>query len=381
MELAVGTTAQRERVMRPAVELNTRGIRLRLAISIGAFPLIAFTAFGAPPVSAPSAQSARSSSGWAIAIHGGAGESEWAHMDAPTAAAYHDALARALAAGSAVLKSNGKALDAVETAVEVLEDDPLFNAGRGSAFAADGTNEMDAALMDGATLSAGSVADVHFTRHPIALARAVMEQTPYVMMVGEGADAFARSQNIEQKPASFFFTEMRWQEFVSIMKASGRAVPPRPQGVPAAGNLPAASRFSHRFGTVGAVARDSAGHLAAATSTGGMQGKLPGRVGDSPLIGAGTYANDKACAVSGTGVGEYFIRLTLAREVCTLVEEGRKPREAADRMIHSELPALKGGEGGVIVLAPSGDPIWSFNTLGMFRAREEEGRTPEIDVK
>jgi beta-aspartyl-peptidase (threonine type) len=323
---------------------------------------------------------------WAIAIHGGAGENEWEHMDTATASAYHDALAKALAAGSAVLKRNGKALDAVETAVQILEDDPLFNAGRGAAFAADGTNEMDAALMDGATLAAGSVASVHSTRHPIALARAVMDHTPYVMMVGAGADAFARAQGLEQQPPSFFFTEMRWQEFASIMRASNRPVPPRPSGVPppakpASVSMPAPHVFVHRFGTVGAVARDSEGHLAAATSTGGMQGKLPGRVGDSPVIGAGTYASDRSCAVSGTGVGEYFIRLTLAREVCTLVEKGLTPQQAADRIIHSELPSLQGGEGGVIVLSPTGAPIWSSNTLGMFRAREEAGNTPEIYVK
>jgi beta-aspartyl-peptidase (threonine type) len=332
------------------------------------------------------AQATVPSNGWAIAIHGGAGESEWEHMDSATVAAYHDSLSKALASGSAVLKRNGNALDAVESAVEVLEDDPLFNAGRGSAFAADGTNEMDAALMDGATLAAGSVAAVHSTRHPIALARAVMDHTSYVMMVGAGADAFARAQGLEQKPPSFFFTEMRWQEFVAIMRASGRTAPPRPPNVPPAikptgTTLPSPNIFLHRFGTVGAVARDSEGHLAAATSTGGMQGKLPGRVGDSPLIGAGTYASDHSCAVSGTGVGEYFIRLTLAREVCTLVQEGQTPQQAADRMIHTELPALKGGEGGVIVLAPTGDPVWSSNTLGMFRAREEAGHSPEIYVK
>lgn len=322
--------------------------------------------------------------GWAIAIHGGAGESEWEHMDAATAAAYHESLAKVLSAGSAVLKRHGKALDAVEAAVKVLEDDPLFNAGRGSAFAADGTNEMDAALMDGATLAAGSVAAVHSTRHPVALARAVMEHTPYVMMVGPGADAFSRTQGLEQQPPSFFFTELRWQEFASIMHASGRPVPPRPAGVAPAANptgAPALHMFVHRFGTVGAVARDSEGHLAAATSTGGMQGKLPGRVGDSPLIGAGTYASDRSCAVSGTGVGEYFIRLTLARQVCTLVEQGQSPQQAADHMIHSELPALKGGEGGVIVIAPTGHPVWSSNTLGMFRAKEEEGSEPDIQVK
>lgn len=322
--------------------------------------------------------------GWAIAIHGGAGESEWEHMDSATAALYHESLAKALAAGSVVLKRHGTALDAVEAAVEALEDDSLFNAGRGSAFAADGTNEMDAALMDGATLAAGSVAGVRFTRHPIALARAVMEHTSYVMMVGPGADAFSRAQGLEQEPASFFFTEMRWQEFVSVMRGSGRPVPPRPPGVSPAANStgsPAPLMFLHRFGTVGAVARDSDGHLAAATSTGGMQGKLPGRVGDSPLIGAGTYASDRSCAVSGTGVGEYFIRLTLARQVCTLIEEGQTPQQAADHMIHSELPALKGGEGGVIVIAPTGDPVWSSNTLGMFRAQQVEGRAPDIRVK
>jgi beta-aspartyl-peptidase (threonine type) len=302
-------------------------------------------------------------------------------MDPVTAAAYHDSLAKALSAGSAVLQRGGKALDAVEAAVEVLEDDPLFNAGRGSAFAADGTNEMDAALMDGATLAAGSVADVQSTRHPIALARAIMEHTAYVMMVGPGADTFARAQGLEQQPPSFFFTESRWQEFVSVMRANGRPIPPRPPGVPPEVRSTSSHILGHRFGTVGAVARDNEGHLAAATSTGGMQGKLPGRVGDSPLIGAGTYASDRSCAVSGTGVGEYFIRLTLARQICTLVEQGQTPQQAAEHMIHSELPALKGGEGGVIVLAPTGDPVWSSNTLGMFRAREEEGRSPEIQVK
>jgi beta-aspartyl-peptidase (threonine type) len=214
-----------------------------------------------------------------------------------------------------------------------------------------------------------------------------MERTPYVMMVGPGADEFSKAQGLEQEPPSFFFTEMRWQEFVAIMKASGRAVPPRPAGVAPAGGAGSGSAalslpaFSHRFGTVGAVARDSDGHLAAATSTGGMQGKLPGRVGDSPLIGAGTYASDKSCAVSGTGVGEYFIRLTLAREVCTLVQEGKSAQQAADQMIQSELPALKGGEGGVIVITPNGQPIWSSNPLGMFHARESEGSEPEVYVK
>ncbi len=325
---------------------------------------------------------------WAIAIHGGAGEAEWQHMDPATAAAYHASLSRALAAGQAVLAAHGKAPDAVEAAVEVLEDDPLFNAGRGAAFAADGTNEMDASLMDGSTLAAGGVAGVHFTRHPVALARAVMEHTPYVLMVGPGADAFSRAQHLEQQPSAFFFTEMRWQEFAGVMRASGRPVPPRPQGVPPepahavhTTAVTATHSLAHHYGTVGAVARDERGHLAAATSTGGMQGKLPGRVGDSPLIGAGTYASDRACAVSGTGVGEYFIRLTLARQVCTLVQEGSGLQQAADRMIHTELPALKGGEGGVIVLGKTGAPVWSNNTLGIFHAQQVAGGAPRVWVR
>ncbi len=341
--------------------------------------------------SALHAQPAPTHAPWAIAIHGGGGEEEWLHMDAATDAAYHASLARALAAGSAVLEKHGTALDAVQAAVEVLEDDPLFNAGRGTAFAADGSTEMDASIMNGVDLAGGGVACVHSTRHPIALARAVMEHTPYVLMVGTGADAFSREQNLEQQPPSFFFTEMRWREFEGVMKASGRPIPPRPAGVPpepattgpSGGGAPLLPRdlFFHRFGTVGAVARDSDGHLAAATSTGGMQGKLPGRVGDSPILGAGTYADDRGCAVSGTGVGEYFIRLSLAHSIGALCRQGRTPQQAADQLIHHDLPTLKGGEGGVIVLSESGAPIWSYNTLGMFHARQFEGSQPEIWVK
>ncbi len=336
---------------------------------------------------------------WAIAIHGGAGEAEWLNMDKPTADAYRASLANALAVGAAVLKNHGSAIDAVQAAVEVLEDDPLFNAGRGSAFAADGTNEMDASIMNGAERSGAGVAGVHFTRHPIQLARAVMEHTPYVLMVGPGADAFSNQQGLEQQPPTFFFTEMRWKEFEDVMHSKHLPIPNRPAGVPTAPPVPAppvtarpdtkphrasldnSNFFSHRFGTVGAVARDSSGHLAAATSTGGMQGKLPGRVGDSPILGAGTYADDHACAISGTGVGEYFIRLSLAHTIGALCQSGEAPQSAADRLIHTDLPALPGGEGGVIVVAPTGPSIWSNNTLGMFHARQVEGAQPEVWVK
>ncbi len=330
-----------------------------------------------PPPAAP----------WAIAIHGGAGEEEWLHMDAATAAAYHASLQRALAAGVAVLQRKGTAMDAVEASVKVLEDDPLFNAGRGSAFTAAGTNEMDAAIMNGKDISGAGVAGVHFTRHPIALARTVMERTPYVLLVGRGADAFSKDQGLQQEPPSFFFTEMRWQEFENVMRSSHRPIPPRPAGVPppSSASLQQKRRpiapFPHRFGTVGAVARDSHGNLAAATSTGGMQGKLPGRVGDSPILGAGTYADNRGCAVSGTGVGEYFIRLSLTHSISALCRRGTPPQQAADHMIHRTLPALPGGEGGVIVVGKSGLPVWSNNTLGMFHARQVEGGTPEVWVK
>lgn len=321
--------------------------------------------------------------GWAIAIHGGAGEAEWLNMDAATAKIYREGLARALAAGTEVLKAHGSALDAVQAAVESLEDSRIFNAGRGAAFAADGTNEMDASIMNGADQKGAGVACVHATRHPIRLARTVMEKTPYVLMVGSGADAFARAQGLEQEPPAFFFTEMRWREFEDVMREKHQPVPKRPAGVSAAGQgaMMRDELFAHQFGTVGAVARDSEGHIAAATSTGGMQGKLPGRVGDSPILGAGTYADDGGCAISGTGVGEYFIRMSLAHSIGELCRSGVDPKKAADRLIHEDLPKLPGGEGGVIVMGRSGAPVWSNNTVGMFHARQVEGGEAEVWVK
>lgn len=317
---------------------------------------------------------------WAIAIHGGAGSSEWEHMDAAMAAAYQASLDHALRAGVEKLSHGGRALDAVEAAINVLEDDPLFNAGRGAAFNAEGKHEMDAAIMEGATLRAGSVAGVHSTKNPISLARAVMEKSPYVMLAGPGADAFAVKVGLPQMPPSYFFTEMRWQELLQVLKGSGRPAPPRPSGVP---NAPSTGNGGvHRYGTVGAVARDSHGDVSAGTSTGGMQGKMPGRVGDSPLIGAGTYASNRACAVSSTGVGEYFIRLSVAKEICALVQyRGMSTSEAAQYVITEEVGGLKGGEGGVIVLDTKRDPVWSFNTLGMFRARQVEGGARQIEVR
>lgn len=321
---------------------------------------------------------------WAIAVHGGAGSAEWQHMDAVTAAAYRASLGRALAAGVSKLRHGDRSIDAVQAAIEVLEDDPLFNAGRGAAFTAEGKNEMDASIMDGATLRAGSVAGVTRTKNPIALARAVMERSQYVMLAGPGADAFASTVGLPQMPPAYFFTEMRWQELLQVLRERGSRPPQRPAGAPSpprSESLGHAVPFAHRYGTVGVVARDSHGDLSAGTSTGGMQGKMPGRVGDSPIIGAGTYAANDSCAVSSTGVGEYFIRFAVAKEICSLVKlRGMTIQAAADQVIRNEVGGLKGGEGGVIVLKHEGEPVWSFNTVGMFRARQIEGEAEQVEV-
>lgn len=322
---------------------------------------------------------------WAIVVHGGAGYIERAKLGAEGDAGYRAGLAKATETGAAVLNRGGSSLDAVEAAIRVLEDDPLFNAGHGAVFAADGTNEMDAAIMDGATLRAGAVADVTRTRNPISLARAVMEKTPYVLLVGPGADAFSVQAGMKQESPAYFFTESRWQSLVKQLEKEGRPAPPRPAGAPAPGQaVPVAqleeSAGSRRFGTVGVVALDRQGNVAAGTSTGGLQGKMPGRVGDSPLIGAGTYASNQSCAVSGTGVGEYFVRYTVAREICALVQyKGLSLQQAADEVIHKRLAPIH-GDGGVIAIAPDGELTWSFNTPGMFRARQTEGGPVEVHL-
>jgi beta-aspartyl-peptidase (threonine type) len=322
---------------------------------------------------------------WAVAVHGGAGSAEWEHMDAKSAAEYRAGLARALSIAVAKLQSKGSALDAVQAAIVQLEDDPQFNAGRGAAFNEQGKQEMDASIMDGSNLGAGAVAGVQFTKNPISLARAVMEHTPHVMLIGPGADALAGRFGLPRMPASYFFTEGRWQEFVGVMKASGRAVPPRPVPGPRSSVQPTGDSFrvfAHKYGTVGAIARDVRGNIAAGTSTGGMQGKMPGRVGDSPIIGAATYAANQSCAVSATGVGEYFIRLAVAKEICALVQyRGLSVQQAADHVIQKEVASLNGGEGGVIVLSSREDPVWSFNTLGMFRSQQIEGQKPVVIVE
>jgi beta-aspartyl-peptidase (threonine type) len=298
-------------------------------------------------------------------------------------AGYRAGINEALTAAGKVLDQDGSALDAVEAAIQLLEDNPLFNAGRGAVFAADGTNQLDAAIMDGATLRAGAVADVQHTRHPISLARAVMERSPHVMLIGSGADAFAASVHLEQVPPSFYFTERRWQALVKEIEKQGLPVPARPAGTPAPPAKPLSwleSPDAHKFGTVGVVALDLHGNIAAGTSTGGTTAKRWNRVGDSPVIGAGTYASNESCAVSATGTGEYFIRLTVARTICALVQyKGMSLQAAADEVTQKQLTAMH-GDGGIIALTRDGQLAWSFNTPGMFRAKWQQGGKPLVAI-
>jgi beta-aspartyl-peptidase (threonine type) len=279
----------------------------------------------------------------------------------------------------------------------MLEDDPLFNAGRGAVFTAEGKNELDSSIMDGATRKAGAVAGVTRTRHPISLARAVMDNSPHVFLVGQGADQFARTHGLEQVDPSYFFTERRWRSLERELKRQGLPVPPRPAGAPLTPDAAAAlahdegptgafevrAELAHdegKHGTVGVVALDSRGNIAAGTSTGGTTAKRWGRVGDSPIIGAGAYADNKSCAVSATGTGEYFIRLTVARRICDLVElKGLSLQAAADEVVQTELRAL-GGDGGIIAVDPAGHMAWSFNTSGMYRARVAEGQPVQVGI-
>jgi beta-aspartyl-peptidase (threonine type) len=310
---------------------------------------------------------------WSLIIHGGAGIILPTDLSPAQDCAYRAALACAARAGEGVLRGKGSALDAVQAAVSVLEDDPLFNAGRGAVFTAQGAIEMDAAIMDGASLNAGAVANVNTPRHPIALARAVMERSPHAMLVGSGADAFAAAQGLELAYAGWLGTARRWRALEAALTAAGLPIPLQPEGL--ADQPDPARGLAHdegKRGTVGAVACDVGGNLAAATSTGGITAKQWGRVGDTPIVGAGTYADNRSCAVSATGAGEYFVRLTVARSIAALLQyAGMGLQEAVDQVVQVELTRL-GGDGGVIALTPNGDMAWSFNTPGMYRARVSE---------
>ena len=288
---------------------------------------------------------------WSLVIHGGAGSMERGKLPPEQDETARAGLDRALEAGSTILSAGGSALDAVEAAVQVLEDDPHFNAGRGAVFTYEGRNELDAAVMDGKTRGAGAITGATRTRNPVILARAVMEKSPHVILSREGADTFSVEQGLDQVDPDWFATQERWRQLEELKsKKLGWY------------------DVDLKYGTVGAVAVDAEGHVASATSTGGLTGKRWGRIGDSPVIGAGTYADDRACAVSATGAGEFFIRLGVAHEICARIRfAGETPKQAADHVI-GELGAL-GGTGGVIVTGPDGTADWAFNTPGMYRGR------------
>jgi beta-aspartyl-peptidase (threonine type) len=292
---------------------------------------------------------------FAMVIHGGAGTILRQNMTPALEKAYIDTLTIALRTGYEILARGGSSVDAVEATIRVMEDSPLFNAGKGAVFTANGVNELDASIMDGKTLGAGAVAAVEHVKNPISLARLVMEKSPHVMMVGSGAEEFAKTQGVKLVPPYYFWTERRWKAFEAerARADSGKT-----------GEIPGVEK---KFGTVGAVALDKAGNLAAGTSTGGTDMKRYGRVGDSPIIGAGTYANNLSCAVSGTGDGEFYIRNNVAADICARVRyTGVSVQRAADDVVMKEL-VEQGGGGGVIVLDRRGNMAAVFNTPGMYR--------------
>ena len=320
-----------------------------------------------------SSQTTTSASRYVLVIHGGAGTILKSSMTPEAEVAYHAALKAALAAGEAILKNNGTALDAVEAAVRVMEDNPLFNAGKGAVFTNDGRNELDAAIMDGKTLGAGSVAGVTTIKNPITAARAVMEHSQHVMLTGKGAETFAAEKKLEIVPPSYFYTESRWKGLLKLKKEDSlKTTLDHNEKQEAAIRQP--GNRDHKYGTVGAVALDLHGNLAAATSTGGMTNKKYGRVGDAPIIGAGTYANNATCAISCTGWGEYFIRLVMAKSISDMMEYGKMPlSNAANEMIHNKLPQL-GGDGGLIAVDHNGNITMPFNTAGMYRGYVKDGK-------
>ncbi len=317
---------------------------------------------------------------WSLAIHGGAGTLDPAQMTPERRAEYEAALQKALDAGAKVLAEGGSAMDAVKAAIIPMEDSPLFNAGKGAVFTWDGTNELDASIMDGRDRSAGAVAGVKTVKNPILLADKVRTDSEHVFLIGKGAEDFALSKGFAVTPPEYFATPAR-REALERLKAEKLS----------------ALDVDHKFGTVGAVALDQSGNMAAGTSTGGMTGKRWGRVGDAPLIGAGTYADNRACAVSATGWGEYFIRVGVAHEICARLrafqefralemDGGEIPAEvlaAAPQKIADDVMAdvaQLGGDGGVILVTPEGDAIFSFNTTGMYRGRATSDGVREVAI-
>ena len=309
---------------------------------------------------------AETGGGIAIVIHGGAGTILKENMTPEREASYRAKLTEALETGYGILKKGGTSLDAVEASIRVLEDSPLFNAGRGAVFTNQGRNEMDASIMDGSTLNAGAVASVTNIKNPISAARKVMTETHHVMLVGDGAASFALSQGLEMADSAYFWTQKRWE---SLLKARQRETSETGQAKPAAG--------TQKFGTVGCIAMDSAGNIAAGTSTGGLTNKRWGRVGDSPIIGAGTYANNKTCGVSGTGVGEFFMRGLVAYDVSAHMEYRGMNLGDASLAVIDKLTAA-GGDGGFVALDHEGNVAMPFNTAGMYRGYIKADGKPHV---
>jgi beta-aspartyl-peptidase (threonine type) len=300
---------------------------------------------------------------YVLAIHGGAGSLQPGMVSAEKERQYKKGLQNALDAGNKILKAGGTATDAVAAAIMVLEDDSLFNAGRGAVFTSEGRNELDASIMDGKTLKAGAVAGITTVKNPITAARAVMDKSPHVMMAGRGAEQFAEEKGCTVVPPSYFRTEEQYNTLMDVKRDEEKRKQDKGKGY-----LNQPENRDWKYGTVGAVALDKQGNLAAGTSTGGMTNKSFGRIGDSPVIGAGTYADNKTCAISCTGWGEYFIRLVMAKSISDRIELGKMSLDnAAKEMMMVRLPEL-GGDGGMIGLDKDGNVVDYFNTAGMFRA-------------
>lgn len=309
-----------------------------------------------------------------LAIHGGAGTILKSMLTPELEKLYDDGLQNALDAGYAILEKQGSALDAVSAAIVSLEDNELFNAGRGSVFTKKGINEMDAAIMDGSNLNAGAVAGVRNIKNPIVLAKEIMLHSGHVMLSGNGAKEFALNRGIEQAPDEYFFTKYRYDQWIEIRDSDFYQLDHKED------NLKGMPHEDKKFGTVGAVALDAHGHIAAGTSTGGMTNKRFGRIGDSPIPGSGTYANDKTCAISCTGHGEYFLRAVVAYDVSCLMEyKGLSLQEACNIVVKEKLVAL-GGEGGLIAVDALGNYDLCFNSEGMYRGVKTSGGINRVAI-